>query len=160
MRDVKALMRNVFRMNEVSMAYVLLYIGGVFVWAGQGSLRRLAWLSLGGVGVGALAVGLVGLAFIGGFEATWDRFHEIVFANDFWQLNPRTDRLIQMFPEDFWFEASLIVGALTIAEALAIVVASVGCLLFAPRGERPTAPPATPRAQAIRIRARRSRTQA
>jgi integral membrane protein (TIGR01906 family) len=159
MEDVKALMRAVFRMHEVSLAYVIAYIGGVFLWAGQGSLRRLAWLCLGGVGAGVAVVGAIGgLAFFGGFESTWDRFHEIVFTNDFWQLNPATDRLIQMFPEAFWAEATFIVGALTVAEALAIVIASVAVLLFAhdrPEGEGPAAPPP---ARAVRFRARRFHT--
>jgi integral membrane protein (TIGR01906 family) len=138
MEDVKALMQAVFRANEVSLAYVLAFTAGVFLWAGQGSLRKLAWLSLGGVGLGAAVVALVGvLALVGGFESTWDRFHEIAFTNDFWQLNPATDRLIQMFPEPFWAEATFIVGALTIAEALAIVIASVACIVFSRPGATP-----------------------
>jgi integral membrane protein (TIGR01906 family) len=154
MEDVKALLRLVFRANEVSLAYVLTYVIGVFVWAGQGSLRKLAGLSLGGVGLGFGVVGVVaGASLIGGFESTWERFHELAFTNDFWQLDPDTDRLIQMFPEEFWAEATFIVGALTVGEALAIVVAAVLCLLLVRETEgRREGPPLV---RAIRIRAGR-----
>lgn len=160
MEDVKALMRLVFRANEVSLAFVIAYIGGVFVWAGQASTRRLATLSLAGVGLGFAAVGLVAiLALVGGFESTWDRFHEVVFRNDFWQLDPDTDRLIQMFPEAFWAEMTLLVGILTVAEALVIVIAAMVAFLLT-RGTRDDGalPPALPdRVEAIRVRSRRVR---
>ena len=55
MVDVKQLMRTIFRMNEISLAYVLSFVGFVFLWAGQERLRKLCWLSLLGVGVGAAA---------------------------------------------------------------------------------------------------------
>jgi integral membrane protein (TIGR01906 family) len=98
------------------------------------------------------------LAVAGGFEPLWDRFHEVVFTNDLWRLNPATDRLIQMFPEAFWAEATFIVGALTVAEALAIVIAAVACLLFSRDRSGEEGPPAARPARAIRIRARRVRT--
>jgi uncharacterized membrane protein len=76
-----------------------------------------------------------------------------VFTNDFWQLDPDTDRLIQMFPEEFWAEATFIVGALTVGEALAIVVAAVLCLLLVRETEGRREGPRPVRA--IRIRAGR-----
>jgi len=162
MRDVKGLMRAVFRANEASLAYVIAYVGGVFLWAGQGGLRRLSWLCLGGVAAGVAVVALVGLAALfGGFESTWDRFHEVVFTNDFWQLNPATDRLIQMFPEAFWAEATFIVGALTLGEALAIVIAAVACLVFVrEREDEPEAPGEPPAVRAERVRPPRRQRQA
>jgi integral membrane protein (TIGR01906 family) len=135
MKDVKWLMQVIFRVNEVTLAYVLTYIAGVFLWAGAGSLRKLAWLSLGGIGVGAAIVGFVlGAAALFGFDATWTRFHKIVFNNDLWQLNPLTDRLIQMFPEPFWQNETYILAGITLAEVFIIVVGAVACLLFT-RGE-------------------------
>src|SRR5258708_6991443 len=43
MKDVKSLMRAIFRVNEITLAYVLTYLAGVFLWAGAESLRKLAW---------------------------------------------------------------------------------------------------------------------
>ncbi len=151
MEDVKALMRGVFRLHEISLAYVLVYIGGVFLWAGSVSLRRLAVLALGGIGVGLGVTAIVGAFAVTGFDAMWTRFHEIAFRNDLWQLNPDTDRLIQMFPEPFWEEAVYFVGAMTIGEALLIIVASVATLMFV-RAKPPAAEP-----EIIRVRPERRR---
>jgi integral membrane protein (TIGR01906 family) len=130
MEDVKGLMRAIFRLNEIGIAYVLAYVAGVFLWAGAGSLRRLAFLALGGIAVGLVITGVVGALAVTGFDSTWRQFHEIAFRNDLWQLNPDTDRLIQMFPEPFWQEATYIIAAMTAGEALLVVVASVAMLFF------------------------------
>jgi integral membrane protein (TIGR01906 family) len=134
MRDVKTVMRLVFRANEVSLAYVLAFVTGVFLWNGA-PLRGLAWRALGGVGAGAGVVLFVGVFALTGFESTWRRFHELVFTNDLWMLNPDTDRLIQMFPEAFWEESTYILAAMTLAEVLIIVVAALGWIVF---GRQPT----------------------
>lgn len=150
MKDVKALMRAVFRANEVSLAVVLVYVAGVFLWSGERSLRDLARLSLLGVGVGFVPVLAVGAFALAGFDSAWRQFHELAFSNDLWKLNPDTDHLIQMFPQPFWEEATVIVAALTLAEATIIVVAATAFLLFsraplpAPSpqaGRRAVAPP-------------------
>ena len=64
-----------------------------------------------------------------GFDQAWTTFHEIVFRNDLWKLNPATDRLIQMFPEPFWKDMTIVVGGLTAAEALAVVAVSTTYLV-------------------------------
>ena len=149
MRDVKDLMRVVYRLNEISVAVVLSFIAGRFLWAGHESLRILARDSLVGVGVGLLAVGAVGAFALTGFDETWNRFHELVFTNDLWRLDPETDRLIQMFPEAFWEEMTYLVGIATIAEATIITVVSVAILAFGartPNGhDDPIALPGIPR---------------
>jgi len=129
MKDVKTLMRFVYRANEVSLAVVLSYVVCVFLWARERSLRTLAVQAIAGVGVGFGVVAVIGAFALTGFDAAWTRFHEIVFNNDLWLLNPATDHLIQMFPEGFWQESTIIVGALTLAEAAAIVVAALAYLV-------------------------------
>lgn len=131
MRDVKSLIRLVYRVNEVSLAFVLAYITGVFLWARERSLRELAWLALGGVGAGTVALGAIGVVALTGFDSAWSQFHELAFSNDLWQLDPDTDHLIQMFPERFWAEATLTVGVMAIAEATATAALAVGYLLVA-----------------------------
>ncbi len=155
MKDVKWLMRVVFRVNEISLAYVLSYVAAVFLWAGAGSLRRLAVYALAGIGVGLVGVGFVlGAAALYGFDATWTRFHTIVFNNDFWRLNPATDRLIQMFPEPFWQSETYLVAAMTVVEVLVIVVAAVACIMLSKDDAGPSADEPRPeRARARRIRA-------
>lgn len=149
MKDVKTLMRFVYRLNEVSLAVVLTYIVAVFLWSREKSLRTLAVQAIAGVGVGFAAIAAVGVFALTGFDQTWTRFHELVFSNDLWKLNPATDHLIQMFPEKFWQEATYLVGGLTLAEALVVIVTATAYLLFTrgPKAEptgkaSATAPPA------------------
>lgn len=37
------------------------------------------------------------------FTSLWESFHRLFFSNDLWLLNPRTDLMIHMFPEAFFF---------------------------------------------------------
>lgn len=46
---------------------------------------------------------LVALYFID-FDWAFRKFHEIFFTNDLWLLDPKTDRLIQMMPLEFFID--------------------------------------------------------
>ena len=140
MRDVKTLMRAVFRLNEISLAVIIVYIGSVVLWSRERSVRDLARYSLMGVAVGVAVVAVIGVFALTGFDQAWTKFHEIAFRNNLWELNPRTDRLIQMFPEPFWQEMTYLVGGLILVEALAIVAASSLYLLFGRQNERHAVP--------------------
>ncbi len=142
MADVKDMMQLVFFAQYVSLAYVLTYVVGVFVWAGEDSVRMLARRILGSTAVLAgVAIAAGGVALIG-FDAFWQRFHVLGFSNDLWQLNPRTDRLIQMFPEDFFFEMALLVAAATLVQVAALAGAAWWYLRRAPGdAEAPAALP-------------------
>ena len=51
-----------------------------------------------------LAAGLLvlGLFIVADFQRFWTVFHKIFFRNDLWLLNPATDRLINLVPENFF----------------------------------------------------------
>lgn len=136
MKDVKALMRFVYRLHEFSLAVVITYITCVYLWAREKSLRALATQALAGVGVGFAALAFVGVFALTGFDAAWTKFHQLAFSNDLWRLDPSRDRLIQMFPEKFWQESTYIIGALTLVEvALTVGVALAYLLATRERGE-------------------------
>ncbi|MGH2610280.1 MAG: DUF1461 domain-containing protein, partial [Tepidiformaceae bacterium] len=59
MEDVKSLMRFVFRLNEVAIAYVLTYVTALFVWSRQ-PVRALARQALAGLGAGFAVIAGVG----------------------------------------------------------------------------------------------------
>ena len=130
MEDVKGLMRTIFRANEVALGFVLAYVAGAVLWSGERSGRDLAKETLAAVGVGGAAGVFVGILAIVGFESAWERLHEIIFTNDFWLLDPSNDRLIQMFPESFWQEATFIVVGLALTEAVVLVAIAGGYLWF------------------------------
>ncbi len=115
--DVKDLFRTVFRLQEASLAFALVFAVGVFIWAREAPLRLLARLLLA---ASLLTLGLLTLfALLAqvGFDELFLRFHLLAFTNDLWELDPHTDHLIQMFPRDFWFDAAMLVTGLTALEA-------------------------------------------
>ncbi len=144
MRDVKALVQLMFRLNEVALAYVMLYVAAVILWAREKPLRSLAFESLMGIGVGIAVLVGVGVFALTGFDAFWTKFHEIAFSNDLWLLDPDTDRLIQMFPEPFWQQAVYLLGAMTLVEVAAITLVSLGYLVFTRRALPPPPAPRRP----------------
>ena len=74
----------------------------LLIWIRAGAFKRLsaAYLITGG----ALILGavLIWLLVRNNFSAFWERFHRIFFTNDLWILDPRTDLLIRMVPEEFF----------------------------------------------------------
>lgn len=130
MRDVKTLIRAVYRLNEISLAYILSYIAAVYLWSRERSLRWLAREAILGVAVGVAMLIAVGGFAVTGFDAAWTKFHEIAFTNDLWQLDPSRDHLIQMFPEPFWQEATYLVGIVTAVEAMLVIAVAASYLVF------------------------------
>lgn len=116
--DVKNLFRTVFRVQEASLAFALVFVVAVFIWAADASLRVLARIILQAslLTLGLLALFAV-LALVG-FDELFLRFHLVAFTNDLWKLDPGTDHLIQMFPRDFWFDATMLMAGLTALEAM------------------------------------------
>jgi len=101
-------------------AAVLLALVGV---ASRG--RRWFWLAAA-AGARVLAVGVivVGLAFAVFFDQAFSMFHEIFFAPGTYSFDPRTEKLVQLFPDQFWSETSVALAATVLV--LAIVVAVIG----------------------------------
>lgn len=146
MRDVKALFRQTFVLQEITFAYFVGYIAAVFLWSHERTLLRLAsqCMLAGAVTAGVLAA--AALASLVGFDTLFRGFHLLSFANDLWELDPTRDHLIQMFPRNFWFTVTLAVGAATVAEGSLLALAGFGLRTWlhrtptAPRLEARTAP--------------------
>ncbi|MDP9237066.1 MAG: TIGR01906 family membrane protein [Chloroflexota bacterium] len=129
MEDVKRLFVWVNRVQELSVVFVVAYVISFFVWSREGNVRELAQQSLIGLGIGALGVGGIAIFAAFGFDSAFTRFHEVLFSNDFWQLDPRTDHLIQVFPEPFWQDMAILLGLISAAEGFLIAGASAVYLL-------------------------------
>jgi len=133
MADVKDLFRLVYRIHEFTFIYIVAYVAGVYLWSRERSMRRLARqaITAGIVTVGALMAAAVGVVL--GFDTLFEQFHLLSFSNDFWQLDPRTDRLVQMFPMGFWFDVTLGVGILSIVAGGLVALAGLGYSLWLDR---------------------------
>ncbi len=139
MVDVKRLVRGVWDVHVATGGFI-----GAFLLAGALVYRR-RWpgmaAGLAGWG-GAITLGIVvavGLAVLIGFEGLFLAFHLISFSNDLWILDPSRDVLLMMFPEGFFFEATLWIVGATVVEALALTVYPVVRFL---RGRRAASGPA------------------
>ena len=130
MRDVKGLVRGTYVVALVTLLYLLLFKGIGYYrgrWAFAWRMARLGlWGGLLTLGI----VALVGLFALVGFDSLFLLFHRISFANDLWQLDPRTDYLLIMFPLGFWFDATMRVALTTIAGAVLLAAVSGGYLLY------------------------------
>lgn len=135
MEDVKGLFVWVNRLQELSVIFVLAYVVAFFLWARDSNVRQLATQALIGLGLGTLAVGGIAVVAAFGFEAAFTRFHKVLFSNNLWQLDPERDHLIQMFPQDFWRDITIVLGAMCALEA-ALIGAVAGIYLMSTRGAR------------------------
>ena len=130
MRDVKRLVWGVYAIAVLTGFYV----AGCAAWAltsGDGdALRRLGRRCAWGGGTTLAVIVLFGVFALTGFAALFTLFHQISFTNDLWQLDPRTDYLLILFPLGFWFDATVTVALRAAAGALALMAAGGGYLAY------------------------------
>ena len=120
--DVKRLLERTYDAGWAALGFIIAFVAGVAYWR-----RRRAAVSLARAGVFAgggvvAAIFALGIVAVTGFDGAFRQFHLLFFTNDLWQLSSN-DRLIQLFPQGFFFETTLLIGAVTIAFALAIALA-------------------------------------
>jgi integral membrane protein (TIGR01906 family) len=116
MSDVRTVFRGLWILAIISI--------GVLIVASRRHDRARMWRSVRngarGLAVAVVALGVVGLV---SFDQLFETFHEIFFPAGSFLFDPRTDKLVQLFPFDFWQETALVVGAVIIV--VSIVVAFV-----------------------------------
>ena len=143
MADVRDLVHLFFIVQVAALAALLLFGVLIFVlW----KLRTLALAALYGSVLTAALITFTGIFAVTGFDSAWSQFHGIAFSNDFWELNPARDHLIQMFPESFWFDITILIGACTLLESLLISAVS-GAYMLSTREKAAAAGLGTPGAQ-------------
>ena len=136
MRDVKGLVRGMYLVGALALAAMLaVMLAGLWFYRGAYG-RYMARFVLWGSGSALALVMLLGLAVLTFFDALFLAFHLVSFSNDLWQLDPRTDYLLIMFPQGFWFDAAVRVAVTTIAGAGLLFALSGACLLLRRRKER------------------------
>lgn len=123
MADVRDLVQAMF---VVQMASVVLALIIAVLMAVMWPPRALAAALLYGSMLTLAVIGTAAALAFTGFDSAWSEFHGIAFSNDLWQLDPDEDHLIQMFPEDFWFEATTLIGGAIAVQAL--LIASISSL--------------------------------
>jgi len=122
MRDVRGVFIGFF-----AVALGLAVVAGVVAVSrrrsGGGSAASWRAIRNGSIGL------IVGLAFVGviafvAFDVLFEVFHQLFFAGGSYTFDPGTERLVQLFPFQFWQETSVAVGAVAaIVAALVAVLA-------------------------------------
>lgn len=127
MIDVKNLYQNVLSLRLISFGLLILSLSWLFI-----RLKKKAWDTLAyrfiQVSI-AFVIILVGLGIVAlcDFTMFWTAFHQIFFTNDLWILNPATDIMINMFPQDFFFH---MVMRITITFVLIYGTLIIGSIVY------------------------------
>jgi integral membrane protein (TIGR01906 family) len=130
MEDVQRLIQFFLQMQIVAAAVVVLRV--VVAFASDRAPAPIGRELLWSAALMVALVVLVGVLSLMDFDALWTRFHQIAFRNDLWQLDPSKDYLIMLFPEPFWFTATLRMATTVALQTLAIAVVGVALLLPIP----------------------------
>jgi integral membrane protein (TIGR01906 family) len=117
MRDVRGVFAS-FYVVAVGAAVVL---AGAFLLARGRAARARLWRRLSRAGMAIVVVTVVGGALgVMFFDAAFEAFHEVFFPPGSFLFDPRTDRLVQLFPEQFWVETTVGVGVVIIGLGLGL----------------------------------------
>lgn len=115
MRDV----RGVFAGLWILVGASALVLAVAFRRARGTEARFAAWRAVSG-GAKALAVSIVvlGAFAVLAFDAAFEVFHRLFFSSGSYTFDPRTDRLVQLFPYGFWSEIAIAVGVVVLGVAI------------------------------------------
>ena len=130
MKDVKRLGWGGYILALVSAVYLAAAAVAGFTTQRGMFAEPLAKRMIYGGGLTLALLVIFGLAALVDFESLFIKFHQLSFANDFWQLDPRTDYLVRIFPDGFWVDATVWVAVRAITGALLLTVAGGSYLVY------------------------------
>ena len=113
MNDVRTVFRGLWVLAAISAVVVIA--------ATRRPDRSRTWQAVrrGALGL-MVGVAVLGAVAVVAFDQLFETFHEIFFPAGSYLFDSRTDRLVQLFPFQFWDETAMAVGVVIIALALAL----------------------------------------
>ncbi|HET9852191.1 MAG TPA: DUF1461 domain-containing protein [Candidatus Limnocylindrales bacterium] len=116
MRDVRGVFAGFFAL--VAAALVVLVVA--FRRRRGTEAGAAAWRAVAGGARGlAIAIAVVSAFVVFAFDAAFEVFHRLFFAAGSYTFDPRTDKLVQLFPQAFWSETSVFVGVVALVASIA-----------------------------------------
>jgi integral membrane protein (TIGR01906 family) len=107
--------KNIFHTFEYIMygAFIIAVIGLIYC------IRRkyYGFLRLSSLLLILLPVGLL-IPFAVNFDRSFTVFHKIFFRNDYWEFNPKTDPVINMLPQEFFFHSAVLILLIITLESI------------------------------------------
>ena len=111
-------------------AVVLLILSIIFLIKTKADLKRMLPNSfLAATGSVLLLTIVAGAVFMSDFSKYFTIFHEIFFDNDLWLLDPRTDLLIRMLPEEFFLDMVARIGVIFFVAIFLLLIISIVMLV-------------------------------
>lgn len=81
--------------------------------------RAAAWRAVaGGARALAIVIAVVGAFAVFAFDAAFEVFHRLFFSSGSYTFDPATDRLVQLFPQQFWSDVSIAVGVVVLGASI------------------------------------------
>lgn len=118
MRDVRGVFIGFFALAVLTAA-----AGLAIAARRRGADRARTWDAIRGGAVALVAVLLVGgVISIVAFDALFETFHAVFFQGGSYTFDPATERLVQLFPFQFWQETAIVVGVVCIVVAAIVAV--------------------------------------
>ena len=114
MVDVRELMNKLWRLHEFMFLLIIVRLVISFLFERKESLLSISQETRISGMLGLVFLVFTGVSSLLLFDQFFLQFHEIFFSNDLWQLDPKTDRLIQIYPRDFWFGALFVTASFVI----------------------------------------------
>lgn len=113
MRDVRSVFVGLWVLAGVSILVLLI--------ASRRRDRPSVWRAVrrGALGL-AGAIVLLGLLALAAFDALFELFHRLLFPAGSYTFDAATQRLVQLFPFQFWQETAVVVGIVIIVLALGL----------------------------------------
>jgi integral membrane protein (TIGR01906 family) len=114
MRDVKGVFTGF---------WLLVALGALTLAVTHRASRGSAWYWRSvAAGASALGIAVVGLGLVAAvaFDILFEVFHRLFFGAGSYTFDPRTERLVQLFPDAFWFETSMLLAAVLVTLAIGV----------------------------------------
>jgi len=127
MEDVQALFLKGMALRNICLVIIILGIGTLFFLKADVK-RILPKMIQYGTGLFFLAVILLGFLISLNFTRAFTIFHELLFTNDLWYLDPATDLLINIVPEPFFIDTALYIGIAFLISITFLFVGSACCI--------------------------------
>lgn len=114
MRDVRTVFVGLWVLAAISV--------GVLALASRRH-RGATWRAIrrGSLGLSIVVV-VLGVGALVAFDAIFELFHRIFFPAGSYTFDPATERLVQLFPFQFWEETAFVVGVVIVAAALLVAL--------------------------------------
>jgi integral membrane protein (TIGR01906 family) len=119
MRDVRGVFGAFFLLAGLAAVGLVALVAGA---RRMGHTER-AWSAIA-TGMRGLIVGIIVAGVISSvaFDAVFELFHRLFFPAGSFTFDPRTDRLVQLFPFDFWSETTIVLGVVIVIVAALVSI--------------------------------------